>query len=107
MKIQLISLAVLALIGDSQALKNPMSVKGAQIRDDINKREGNEKNTSLFKKITAKLQDQTFIEQAAEQIHTLNDEAPSEVSHSHDLTPGDQGHRNTDRLGELDKVSED
>ena len=37
-----------------------------KLRVEINKREGSDKNTALFKNINDKLQDKSFIEQAIE-----------------------------------------
>ena len=42
------------------------------LRQEINKREGSEKNMSLFKNINDKLQDKSFIEQAIESTTKVN-----------------------------------
>mmetsp|Transcript_15819 Transcript_15819/g.24350 ORF Transcript_15819/g.24350 Transcript_15819/m.24350 type:complete len:221 (-) Transcript_15819:320-982(-) len=82
------------------------SKHASKLRDDINRKESSEKNQKLFSKINAKLQDKTFIEQAIEQVN-VHEGADDEVTHSDELAPGDQGFKNTDRMSELDKISED
>ena len=80
--------------------------RAEKIRNEINNREGSDKNKKLFKKINQKLQDKTFIAQAIESVSTHDsheDRKPDEEGHSFDENKGGQGDRGTDKMGEINK----
>jgi len=92
------------------------------MREEINKREGSQKNIELFKNINEKLQDKSFIESAIEssiKATTTGQPLPSTITNeprpldqvrsSNELFHSDQSQhdRDTDTMGEFHKGWED
>lgn len=102
---------------ETKELNAKKELRKQKMREEINKREGSDKNMELFKNINEKLQDKSFIEQAIESTTNkpltttiTNEVRPLDQVRNHeDLFHADQSQhdRNTDTMGEFHKNWED